>query len=310
MSEMHHIRIGVIGAGTMGLRVLKAIRTHTAFNVVGVYDPDAGARARVHALDPALPLSANPAELSFQPGLDALYVASPPARHLEHLRLAQDAGVAVLCEKPLAASLADVAAIERLVLPRCAVNFPFACVPAARQMVQMADSGVLGAFSGARITLRFSEWPRVWQRGAATWLDMPEQGGFTREVLSHFLFLALRLFGPLELVDHQLDRVPGKTETGLRARLRHALGILDIDAAVYGSVAESNCFEWRGTRGSARLRDWYGLEATGVPPIAPVDPTPYTLDAFARAFRNEAGTGLATVSEARQVAELVETLLA
>jgi hypothetical protein len=58
------------------------------------------------------------------------------------------------------------------------------------------------------------------------------------------------------------------------------------------------------------LRDWYGLEATGVPPIAPVDPTPYTLDAFARAFRNEAGTGLATVSEARQVAELVETLLA
>jgi predicted dehydrogenase len=209
MSEMHHIRIGVIGAGTMGLRVLKAIRTHTAFNVVGVYDPDAGARARVHALDPALPLSANPAELSFQPGLDALYVASPPARHLEHLRLAQDAGVAVLCEKPLAASLADVAAIERLVLPRCAVNFPFACVPAARQMVQMADSGVLGAFSGARITLRFSEWPRVWQRGAATWLDMPEQGGFTREVLSHFLFLALRLFGPLELVDHQLDRVPG-----------------------------------------------------------------------------------------------------
>jgi hypothetical protein len=37
-----------------------------------------------------------------------------------------------------------VAAIERLVLPRCAVNFPFACVPAAREMVNLANSGVLG----------------------------------------------------------------------------------------------------------------------------------------------------------------------
>jgi predicted dehydrogenase len=293
----------------MGLRVLQALRAHAAFTVVGVYDPDAGAQARVRALDPALPILASAAELSVQPGLDALYVASPPAWHLEHLRLAQDAGVAVLCEKPLAANLGDVAEIDRLVLPRCAVNFPFACVPAVRQLQAMASSGAMGEFSGASVTLRFAHWPRAWQSGAADWLGMPEQGGFTREVLSHFLFLALRLFGPLELAAYRLDREPGRTETALKAQLRHACGVFVIDAAVGGTMEDSNCFEWRGTRGSARLHDWYRLEATGVPPIALVDPTPYTLDAFARAFREQVDTGLATVSEARQVAELVEALL-
>lgn len=307
---MEDIRIGVVGAGTMGLRVLQALRAHSAFSVVGVFDPDAAAQARVRALDPALPIFSSAAELSVQPGLDALYVASPPAWHLEHLRLAQDAGVAVLCEKPLAANLGDVAAIDRLVLPRCAVNFPFACVPAVRQLQAMASSGALGGFSGASVTLRFAHWPRAWQSGAADWLGMPDQGGFTREVLSHFLFLALRLFGPLELSTYRLEREPGGTETALKAQLRHGCGVLVIDAAVGGTIEDSNCFEWRGTHGNARLHDWYRLEATGVPPIAPVDPTPYTLDAFARAFRGQVDTGLATVPEARQVAELVEALLA
>lgn len=307
---MEDIRIGVVGAGTMGLRVLQALRAHSAFSVVGVFDPDAAAQARVRALDPALPIFSSAAELSVQPGLDALYVASPPAWHLEHLRLAQDAGVAVLCEKPLAANLGDVAAIDRLVLPRCAVNFPFACVPAVRQLQAMASSGALGGFSGASVTLRFAHWPRAWQSGAADWLGMPDQGGFTREVLSHFLFLALRLFGPLELSTYRLEREPGGTETALKAQLRHGCGVLVIDAAVGGTIEDSNCFEWRGTHGNARLHDWYRLEATGVPPIAPVDPTSYTLDAFARAFRGQVDTGLATVPEARQVAELVEALLA
>ena len=218
--------------------------------------------------------------------------------------------MAVLCEKPLAASLEDVAAIDRLVLPSCAVNFPFACVPAVRQLQEMVSSGALGEFSGATVTLRFAQWPRAWQTGAADWLEMPDQGGFTREVLSHFLFLALRLFGPLELSTYRLDREPGKTETALKAQLRHKGGELVIDAAVGGNIADSNCFEWRGTRGNARLHDWYRLDATGVPQIAPVDPTSYTLDAFARAFIEQVDTGLATVSEARQVAQLVEALLA
>lgn len=294
----------------MGLRVLNALRAHPAFSVIGVYDPDASAQARVCTLEPALPILTSAAELSVQPGLDALYIASPPAWHLEHLRLAQDARVAVLCEKPLAASLEDVAAIDRLVLPSCAVNFPFACVPAVRQLQEMVSSGALGEFSGATVTLRFAQWPRAWQTGAADWLEMPDQGGFTREVLSHFLFLALRLFGPLELSTYRLDREPGKTETALKAQLRHKGGELVIDAAVGGNIADSNCFEWRGTRGNARLHDWYRLDATGVPQIAPVDPTSYTLDAFARAFIEQVDTGLATVSEARQVAQLVEALLA
>ena len=33
------------------------------------------------------------------------------------------------------------------------------------------------------------------------WLDRREEGGFTREVVSHFLFLTRRLLGPLGLLE-------------------------------------------------------------------------------------------------------------
>ncbi|HEY1044765.1 MAG TPA: Gfo/Idh/MocA family oxidoreductase [Telluria sp.] len=307
---MQDIQIGVIGAGTMGLRMLQALQAQPGYAVTGVHDPDPRAQARVRVLAPGLPVLANAAELVSHPGLDALYIASPPAWHLEHLRMARDAGLAVLCEQPLAANKADLALIGQLDLPRCAVNFPFACAPAARQLMALARSGALGAFTGASVTLRFARWPRAWQDGAAGWLASPEQGGFTREVLSHFLFLALRLLGPLELQSCHLVRAPGYTETALRARLRHAAGNFEIDAAIGGTAEESMRFEWRGSHGSASLSDWYRLEATGLSPLEPVDPAPCTLDAFARALTGKAGSDLATVAEARKVAELVESMLA
>lgn len=307
---MQDIRIGVIGAGTMGLRMLDALQRQEGYTVAGVFDPDPRAHARVHALAPEVPLLAGADQLIFRSGLDAVYIASPPASHLEHLRMAEDARLAVLCEKPLAASLDHLASIRRLGLRQCAVNFPFACAPAVQQMLGLSRSGALGEYVGARVRLRFAHWPRAWQAGGGNWLSQPGQGGFTREVLSHFLFLAQRLLGPLQVHSRQLTREPGCSETALRARLRHGAGWFDVDAAVAGTIEDSNRFEWEGTRGSAVLVDWYRLEATGIAPVGAADPTPCTLQAFRRAFHGEHASGLATVQEASQVVELVEALLA
>ncbi len=69
------------------------------------------------------------------------------------------------------------------------------------------------------------------RRCKSWWLAGPEQGGFTREVLSHFVFLAQRLFGPAVVAEVQLTRAPGQAETALRARLMHAAATVQIEAA-------------------------------------------------------------------------------
>ncbi len=54
------------------------------------------------------------AELCADPAVDAVYVATPHAQHLEVAEAAIAAGKAVLCEKPLAATVADAERMVRL----------------------------------------------------------------------------------------------------------------------------------------------------------------------------------------------------
>jgi predicted dehydrogenase len=53
-------------------------------------------------------------ELVADPGVDVVYVASPHALHLEHARLAFEAGKHVLCEKPLTLTGAEAEAMAAL----------------------------------------------------------------------------------------------------------------------------------------------------------------------------------------------------
>ena len=48
------------------------------------------------------------------PDVDVVYVASPHSLHLEHARLAFEAGKHVLCEKPLTLNLAEAEAMVAL----------------------------------------------------------------------------------------------------------------------------------------------------------------------------------------------------
>jgi predicted dehydrogenase len=306
--------LAVLGTGIMGRRMLTALQQQTQFRVVALWDPQADALSSAHALAPAARLAASMDDLVNDPAVQLVYVASPPSFHLAGVQAALGAGRACLCEKPLAHSVAEAEALRALVAQArvpVAVNFPFATSSSACGMRDIVARGALGHIDSARITVRFAQWPRPWQQGASSWLAGAAEGGFTREVLSHFVFQSLRLFGPARVADVQLQRVAGQSETALRAKLLHEAVTVQIDAAVAGEVADENCFEVVGRAGHVALSQWSRLEFQGQQ-TERADGTATMLDTLAAQVRGQPDPHqrrLATVDEAAAVVACIEQML-
>ncbi len=304
--------VGVIGTGIMGRRMLIALQQHPRFRPVALWDPQGAALQGAVQATPGARATDSLAALVHDPAVALVYVASPPASHLQAVQAVLAAGHACLCEKPLASDIAQAQSLRDAVaqarLP-FAVNFPFARSPAALGLTAAVRNGQLGTIRQASIRLRFAQWPRPWQAGASDWLAGAAEGGFTREVLSHFVFLALRLFGPATVQDVQLHRAPGQTETALRATLRHADIQVQIDAAVAGSLADDNRFELTGRHSTVALVNWAQLEQDGQVLMPRSDSTAHTLDSVAQLLDGHAAHGLATADEALAVVRCIEAML-
>ncbi len=253
------IGLGVIGAGIMGGRMLHAALGHAteSVRIVGVWDPSADALARIGAELPTVAHFDSVAALIA--AADCVYIASPPASHLALAGQALAAGKAAFCEKPLASDVAAAAAfVAAHSGARAAVNFPMATSFSAERIRAWLNDGAVGSPSSLEIDVAFANWPRGWQMAAASWLDGRAEGGFTREVVSHFLFLTHRLFGALSLlestvefpVDHRSERrlAASLTAGGLPVTLSGAIGTTPKD--------DHNTWTLTGDRGAIRLRDW------------------------------------------------------
>ncbi|WP_112662115.1 Gfo/Idh/MocA family protein [Microvirga flavescens] len=294
--------IGVLGLGVIGRRLIEGFRANPHFHVVAGYDPSDVAVDVVRA--PSVEA------LIDNPEIACIYIATPPATHEELVRAVALAGKAVFCEKPLAvAPVSARACVEavRAAGVSSAVNFPFATAPAAVRLKELVETGALGENLSARLTLRFKTWPRGWQYGAVGWLAGAQQGGFTREVVSHFVFLALRLFGPGAVVEKSVERGSQGTETRLVATLRFARATLTIDAAVEGEIDDFNRFEVTGSKGSAVMSDWYRLRHESGD-IEPARADGGQIEELAKLLGSGASR-LATLEEAAAVVDLIEGLL-
>lgn len=252
MAKRSAYAVGVIGLGVQGRAVATELAGSGRLEVVAAFDPAVTAAAD-------LPLVGSAAAVCSHPAVDLVYVASPPSHHAEAVRLAASAGKAVLCEKPLAPDAATANAVTDVVTAAGVghgVNYYLATAPAGLELLSAIRSGLLGAVRSVTIEARFSAWPRAWQAAAGSWLVSPTDGGFTREVLSHFLFLADRICGPGEVVQAAVQRDGRAIERSLRARLTFAGVPVTIDAAVEGTDEDRNRFVVTGTRGVAAIEDW------------------------------------------------------
>ena len=106
-SDLAAVRLGFIGYGIMGERLLRAAARHdpAAIAVAGVWDPSSRAMERLARDFPEVPRAGSTHELI--EASDCVYVASPPASHLGHAARILERGRAVFCEKPLAVDLEE-----------------------------------------------------------------------------------------------------------------------------------------------------------------------------------------------------------
>lgn len=294
--------IGVVGLGVIGRRLIEGFKSNPDFRVIAGYDPSAVEVdiVRVESIEALLR----------NPEIDCIYIATPPATHETLIEATAQAGKAIFCEKPLTLSSASARVCMTAVADAgvlSAVNFPFATAPAAIRLMELVETERLGQDLSASLTVRFKTWPRDWQHGASGWLAGTQQGGFTREVVSHFVFLALRLFGSGVLAEHSLERGPQGSETRVRARLQFERVSLTIDGAVEGDIDDLNRFEIIGSRGSAVLSDWYRLQhADG--DIEPSRPDAGQIRELSRLLSRQPHR-LATFEEAAAVVNIIEAIL-
>jgi predicted dehydrogenase len=313
-------KLGIIGLGIMGERLLRAALEHAAESVtpVAVWDPSPAAAARISTI-PGAPAILTSAEAVIA-ACECLYIAAPPAAHIPLAEAAIAAGRSVFIEKPLATSLSDARAFvarAEAAGARAAVNFPMASSPAVAQLAAWRAGLTPESLA---IEVAFPTWPRGWQQAAASWLAKRAEGGFTREVVSHFLFLTRRQLGPLTLLDAKATYPLGDgAETAIEARLSAG----GVPVTLKGSVGTTPKDDHNTCtlNGAIRLRDWSFAEKLGAdgswaqaPDALPNEKMrPMVLRGqlaeVAAMTRGEAHR-LATLREALEVQEIVEAILA
>lgn len=291
----------------MGRRMVAGMAEHPEFDVAWAWDRNLATRETIGSDHPGLEF----VEDIFARPADLFYIATPPATHIP---LARKTMRAVFCEKPLSVDVTEARSlVDEIGIPN-AVNFPFATHPTITTLEREMKEELHGEALRVEIRLFFNGWPRSWQQGAASWLARPEQGGFLREVFSHFAYLTDRLLGPLELSEATVERGPAGTETTVRARLRAGEVPVLLTGDVGGGGPDYNEWTLHGSRTSYRLENWRHLnvgddDGWGKHPLdASVhDGLSEQLDALAEMLRSRPHP-LPTFADALRVQEVVEAI--
>lgn len=156
--------------------------------------------------------------------VDLVDICTPNDTHQEIAIAAAQAGKMIVCEKPLARTVAEaqpmVDAVEKAGVPNM-VWFNYRRVPAITLAKQLIDEGRIGRAFHFRSNF-LQDWtisPDVPQGGAGLWrLDAAAAGsGVTGDLLAHNIDTAMWLNGPI-------TRVVAKTETFVKERVHSLTG--------------------------------------------------------------------------------------
>ena len=216
------LRVALAGAGMISYHHLLAwSRLGRRVAVVAIADPDK-AKAEHRAKTFNIPMVfTNVVAMLATEKIDALDVASPRETHAENIELAAARGIDVLCQKPLAPTLALSEALIRSVdgRVRLMVHENWRFRPWYREIKQWIDAGLIGHSLLGNMTLYSSGiLPDLSGRRPAL-ERQPFMARETRfliaEALIHHIDVVRWLMGPLRVVGaratRNIDEVRGET---------------------------------------------------------------------------------------------------
>ena len=177
------LRFALVGAGFMGAVHAANLAAHPDVDLALVYDLDHG---RAEALAARHDTRAGDIAQAFDPDrVDAVLIASSTDTHAEHLRRAADAGVAVLCEKPIDLDLSRAVEVVDYAVARSTramIDFNRRFDRDYAELKRVVDGGGIGRVELIQLTSRGPAMPP---------LDyIRVSGGQMRDQAVHFFDLA------------------------------------------------------------------------------------------------------------------------
>lgn len=245
---------GVIGCGdVVDRKAGMALRTIPGSSIVTVMRRS-GDAARLFAQRHSVPhWTTNANEVIEHPGVNAIYVATPPEHHLEYALAACAAGKACLVEKPAGRSAVEtrrmVEAFKQAGVPLYVSYYrPF--LDKFRKVKQIIDAGEIGAV--VEVHYRMAKPYREDQ-----WRLNPQisGGGHFYDLAGHVLDLFDDWFGPLELIGGAAtSAIPvNVTEDAVALTFRTRDGAIGTAAWNFGASTSVDELTIEGTFGHLRM---------------------------------------------------------
>ena len=218
---MPPVRAVLLGCGSVTrlyhAPALAHLEALNVLRVAGVYDPDSESAQNIAAQFLGARLMSGEADFA---SAELAIVASPPAFHARQPMAALASGLAVLCEKPMATTVAearDMAAAAASSKQLLAIALIRRHLPAAQTIRGLIQSGMLGTIRSIRC---FEGGPFEWPAQSTAFFDRRHGGGVLADIGAHVLDLFHWWFGMPEQIDYEDDAMGG-VEANCRAVLSY-----------------------------------------------------------------------------------------
>jgi predicted dehydrogenase len=249
------LRIGIVGCGGIARAHLTAYRAIPGVEVASVFDV-ASAVAAAFAAEAGIAAAPSLAALAAS-GIDAVSICTPPGARIDCCRPFLAAGIAVLCEKPLAA---DASAARELATLARASRSPFMTAFCHRfhgpvlELKKLVASGRLGKAVLVR-TIFASRFELAGNHRSDPRLA---GGGCIMDNGTHAVDLFRFLVGDVGEVQAMMGTIVQESpveDVGAVA-LRSTSGVIGELATSFSTPNGAAWIEWYGSAGTARVSYW------------------------------------------------------
>lgn len=257
-SEQNPLRIAIAGLGKMGVMHAAMVRAIPGAEVAGLVDADAATAKQVRSMGADAPFFSSIEACLAEAKPAGVIISTPQSTHRALAEACLAAGVAVMCEKPLAHTIEDARAMARraAAMPGTvtAVGLMLGHHPLFERAAAIVREGVLGEIKAARASCYLSQ---VFSpKKGWTFTKSAAGGGVVINSGSHLLYVILRVLGPVAGVIARGRPVHNEVEDTLMAIADMRAGFstaIDISWSVPGHEFQTHDLKIEGTGGTLEV---------------------------------------------------------